>query len=45
MISYTQLTEAFGRNLSIVQRQSEGLSHADNLRQPPLRGAAHPPRR
>ena len=38
MITNTQLTEAFGRNLSIVQRQSEGLSHADSLRQPPLRG-------
>ena len=38
MITNTQLAEAFGRNLSIVQRQSEGLSHADSLRQPPFRG-------
>jgi len=38
MITTTQLAEAFGRNLSIVQRQSEGLSHADSLRQPPFRG-------
>ena len=39
MIGYTQLTEAFGRNPSIVQRQSEGLSHADSLRQPLTRRA------
>jgi uncharacterized damage-inducible protein DinB len=38
MITNTQLAEAFGRNLSIVQRQTEGLSHADSLRQPPFRG-------
>ena len=38
MITNTQLAEAFGRNLSILQRQTEGLSHADSLRQPPFRG-------
>jgi len=38
MITNTQMAEAFGRNLSIVQSQSEGLSHADSLRQPPFRG-------
>jgi uncharacterized damage-inducible protein DinB len=38
MISTTQLTEAFGRNLTILQRQADGLTHADSLLQPPFRG-------
>jgi hypothetical protein len=37
MITNTQLAEAFGRNLSIVQRQAAGLSHADSLLQPTFR--------
>jgi uncharacterized damage-inducible protein DinB len=38
MITTAQLAEAFGRNVSIVQRQTDGLSHADSLLQPPFRG-------
>jgi hypothetical protein len=38
MISTTQLTEAFGRNVTLLQRQAAGLTHADSLLQPPFRG-------
>jgi hypothetical protein len=38
MISPTQLAEAFARNTSLIQRQTEGLSQADSLLQPPSRG-------
>jgi hypothetical protein len=38
MISPSQLAEAFARNTTLIQRQTEGLSHADSLLQPPGRG-------
>jgi uncharacterized damage-inducible protein DinB len=38
MINANDLTDAFARNVSIIQRQTEGLTHADSLRQPPFRG-------
>jgi uncharacterized damage-inducible protein DinB len=38
MITTNQLTQAFARNQSIIQRQTVGLTHADSLRQPPFRG-------
>ena len=37
-ITPAQLTEAFARNLRILQMQAAGLSHADSLLQPPVRG-------
>lgn len=33
-----QLSEAFGRNISILRMQAAELAHADSLRQPPFRG-------
>jgi hypothetical protein len=38
MITTTQLADAFARNISILQRQSEGLTYAQSLLQPPFRG-------
>ena len=38
MITLTQLTAAFGRNVALLMQQADGLSHADSLRQPPFRG-------
>ena len=38
MITTEQLAEAFARNLWVIQVQTEGISHADALRQPPFRG-------
>ncbi len=38
MITTQQLSEAFGRNVSLLKMQADGLSHADSLRQPPFRG-------
>jgi uncharacterized damage-inducible protein DinB len=38
MITTQQLSEALGRNVSLVKTQAAGLSHADSLRQPPFRG-------
>ncbi len=38
MITPEQLSEAFARNVSIIKRQTEGLSQAESLRQPPFRG-------
>jgi hypothetical protein len=38
MITPAQLAEAFARNTSLIQRQTEGLSQADSLLQPPSRG-------
>jgi uncharacterized damage-inducible protein DinB len=38
MISPLQLAEAFGRNVTIAQRQTQGLTHEDSLRQLPFRG-------
>lgn len=33
-----ELAEAFARNVRIINRQVAGLTHADSLRQPPVRG-------
>ena len=38
MIDPEQLADAFGLNLNIIKRQTEGLTHGDSLRQPPFRG-------
>jgi uncharacterized damage-inducible protein DinB len=38
VITTQQLSEAFGRNVSLLKMQADGLSHADSLRQPPFRG-------
>ena len=38
MISAKDLTAAFARNLSILEDQTTGLTHADSLLQPPFRG-------
>jgi hypothetical protein len=38
MITPTDLAGAFGRNVSIIRRQTDGLTHADSLLQPPFRG-------
>lgn len=38
MISTQELAEAFRRNLEILQAQTKGLTHADSLIQPPVRG-------
>jgi uncharacterized damage-inducible protein DinB len=38
MITPVQLGEAFARNLWIAQKQAEGLTNEDSLRQPPFRG-------
>ena len=38
MITPTDLAEAFGRNLGIIKQQTEGLTHADSVLQPPVRG-------
>lgn len=38
MITIDDLSRAFARNLSILQRQTEGLSHEDSLLQPSPRG-------
>jgi uncharacterized damage-inducible protein DinB len=38
MISTQELLEAYGRNLSIIQEQTKGLSHEQCLLQPPFRG-------
>jgi uncharacterized damage-inducible protein DinB len=38
VITPVQLAEAFGRNVSIIQAQAQGLTHEDSLRQLPFRG-------
>ena len=38
MLTTDQLTQAFGRNVSILHMQAAGLTHADSLRQLPFRG-------
>jgi uncharacterized damage-inducible protein DinB len=38
MITATDLTSEFGRNLDIVKAQTQGLTHADSLLQLPFRG-------
>ena len=38
MISPQQLTDKFDLNIRILQMQIQGLTHADSLLQPPLRG-------
>lgn len=38
MIDKETMAKAFNRNLRIIKRQTEGLTHADTLLQPPSRG-------
>jgi uncharacterized damage-inducible protein DinB len=38
MISTEDMVAAYARNLSIIKRQTEGLTHADSLVQPPCPG-------
>ena len=38
MITPQELVTAFERNLSIIKSETEGLSHADSVLQPPFRG-------
>lgn len=38
MITAKELSGAFARNLSILEDQTKGLTHADSLLQPPFRG-------
>lgn len=38
MISKNEVQQIFERNLRVIKRQVEGLSHADSLLQPPFRG-------
>jgi len=38
MIGSKDLAEAFGRNVEIIKRQTDGLTHADSLIQLPFRG-------
>jgi hypothetical protein len=38
MITPQQLAGAFGRNLNTIKMQTAGLSHADSVLQPPMRG-------
>ncbi len=38
IISAQQLGKAFARNLWLLKRQTEGLTHDDSLLQPPMRG-------
>lgn len=38
MITPQQLADRFGRNLAIIKMQTDGLTHADCLLQPPFRG-------
>ena len=38
MIDKETMREAFNRNLRIIQMQTDGLTHADTLLQPPSRG-------
>ncbi|MBC7234443.1 MAG: DinB family protein [Chloroflexi bacterium] len=38
MITPDDLAGAFARNLSIIKAQTKGLTHADSLIQPPVRG-------
>ena len=37
MITATNLTEAFARNVTLIQRQADGLTQEESLRQPPFR--------
>lgn len=38
MITPNDLVEAFARNVMIIKRQTEGLTHEDSMRQPPSTG-------
>lgn len=38
IISLQQLSDAFARNVNIIGRQTAGLTHADSLLQPAMRG-------
>lgn len=38
MLNPQNLSEAFGRNVGIIQKQAEGLTHADSVLQPASRG-------
>jgi hypothetical protein len=33
-----QLSDAYARNVRLIKRQADGLTHADSLLQPPVRG-------
>jgi len=38
MIGSNELAVAYGRNIEIIKMQTEGLTHADSVLQPPVRG-------
>lgn len=38
MITVEEIVQALGRNAAIAERQAAGLSHAESLIQPPVRG-------
>ena len=38
IISAQQIGKAYARNLWVINRQTEGLTHAESLLQPPMRG-------
>src|SRR5262249_27711324 len=38
IVSLQQLSDAFARNVTIIRRQTAGLTHADSLLQPVMRG-------
>jgi uncharacterized damage-inducible protein DinB len=38
IVSLQQLSDAFARNVNIIGRQTAGLTHADSLLQPAMRG-------
>lgn len=38
IISAQQIGKAYARNLWVIDRQTEGLTHAESLLQPPMRG-------
>lgn len=38
MLSANDLAEAFARNVTIIKRQTDGLTHEDSLLQPPFHG-------
>ncbi|HEY8600051.1 MAG TPA: DinB family protein [Thermomicrobiales bacterium] len=38
VISAQQIGKAYARNVWLIQRQTEGLTHAESLLQPPMRG-------
>src|SRR5258707_13686376 len=38
IISLQELSDAFARNMNVIGRQTAGLTHADSLLQPAMRG-------